>query len=61
MQPQPQTPEQRTRRTRTMLLIAAAVLVTLLACGQCWLDVGAAMQIGKIDNCVFPPHSCQQP
>ncbi|HEY1387193.1 MAG TPA: hypothetical protein VGF38_01515 [Ktedonobacterales bacterium] len=49
------------KRTRLILAIVAAVLVTLFACGQCVFDAGVAYRYQQLVNCVYPPHSCQQP
>ena len=51
-------PEQ---RTRTLLIVGAAILLMALLIGQCGFDVGVAYQIGHMGNCLYPPHVCQQP
>lgn len=62
MIPSPENPQNpRNARTRMILLIVAAVVVVLLACGQCAFDIGVTYNIGKYGNCIYPPHSCQQP
>lgn len=49
------------KRTRLALIIASAVLVTLFVCGTCGWDILVAAQVGNLERCVYPPHSCQQP
>ncbi len=49
------------QRTRAILLVIVAIFVTLFICGQCVFDAGVAIQVGAFNNCVYPPHVCQQP
>lgn len=52
---------QQEQRTRAILLVVAAILVTLFVCGQCVFDLGVSYRYQQLVTCVYPPHSCQQP
>lgn len=49
------------QKTRTILLIAAAILFALFIMGSCVFDAGVALQLGKFSQCIYPPHVCTQP